>query len=277
MDYNNIDFSIYKQDGFTKKDILDYWEHKNYLEIRNMDIEKLCKIWAEEEGIELPEDFYLGKFNSELFKKVNSNKSVTCQILTSLKYSSIPVEELTFDYNYSIKRAKELYIENGNTGVIRGRQFAGGGATFILKSEEDIEKAIKFLHTIRKETIMPLFSPYYEANIEYGVFMIGNEVGGVVVKEKNPENGLHNLTQGANAYLLKDDKKIEELKSFCKDIPKHFNTGFIRIDVMETENNGLQIVELSVPNFKKFSILNPVNFEHGKSLFLKYYKKFYQK
>lgn len=258
-----------------KEDIKQYWKDGDYRKIQGYNMDDFCHMWAEEEGITLPHDFSVTARNSQFFEKINGEKHATNLILKRFGYPIIETESLTMDMECAIKRATQLYRENGN-GVIRANKMAGGGGTFIIRKEKSIRMMIsKLLHHPRGP-IMPLYSPFYEAPIEYGVFLLNGKVSCVIAKHLNEETGLHNLTLGAKATLVTDDEIIGNLAKVCEGLSELFGIAFGRIDVMETYE-GLKIVELSIPNFKKFSLQDEGTMARAKALFLDYYNEYERK
>jgi hypothetical protein len=258
----------------TMVEIEQYWKDLDYSKIQKFDINDFCFMWAYEEEIELPEDFSIAQHNSMFFTKINSEKHTTNGILKKMGYPIIETEELTMDLECAIMRAKQLFRENGH-GVIRANNFAGGGGTYIIKQEKSIPMMISTLLNHPKKAILPLYSPYYKAEIENGVYLVAGKVKLAVEKHLNPETGLHNLSLGAKATVVKDQDKLEKLQEICEGLSDIFGIGFGRIDIMETEE-GYKIVELSVPNFKKFALQDRECMQIAKNLFLTYYKEYYK-
>lgn len=259
----------------STKEVKQYWEDGDYTKIQKYDMNDFCRMWALEEGISLPANFSVTQNNSKLFTKINSEKHTMNLILDKFNYPIIETESLTFDMECAIHRATQLFNRNGH-GVIRANKMAGGGGTFIIKKSKSIPMMISTLLHNPKGVILPLYSPYYEIPIEYGVFMINGKIELVIEKKKNPNNELHNLTLGAKAKIVTDERILQQLENLCYGLPEIFGNGFKRWDIAKTKNNSLRFVEGSVPNFKKFSLQDKKCMESGKELFLKYYQTFYK-
>lgn len=260
--------------NITKEQIEQYWLDGDYDKIRTPGINDLCWMWAEEEGIQLPNSFEVNEFNSPFFRKMNSEKHAINLILQKFHYPIVETESLTMDLKCAIQRATQLYEANGN-GVIRANRSTAGLATYIIQHPRSIRMMISNLLNHPKGAVMPLYSPYYKADVEYGVYIVKGQVELVVAKKLNKETGMHNLSLGAQAEVVTDSHILEELKTLCAGLSELFSADFFRVDVMDT-TQGLKIIELSIPNFKRFSIQDKDCLELGKELFLKYYNAFYR-
>lgn len=258
----------------TMQDVQNYWKDQDYMKLVGTTINDFCRMWATEEGIYLPETFSISEHNSLFFSKMNSEKHAVNTILDKFNYPIIETESLTFDVTCATTRATQLFREHGH-GVIRANKMAGGGGTYIIEQEKSIPMMISTLLNHPKGKTLPLFSPYYEAAIEYGVFLVNGEVSLCIAKQRNEETGLHNLSLGAKAKHVTDTDTLHELTTVCSGLAELFGIGFGRIDIMQT-THGLKIVELSVPNFKKFSLQDESSMALAKQLFLQYYSAFYQ-
>lgn len=257
----------------TKENITRYWEDNDYSALQKADINDFCRMWGREEGIELADSFDIAEYNSLFFTKINSEKHAVNLILEKFKYPIAKTESLTWNLEVATQRAIQLFKENKFRGVIRANKFAGGGGTFIIKNINSIPMMISTLLNHPNGPIIPLFSPYYFSPVEYGVFVVNGKVELVIAKHLNEETGLHNLSLGAEASVVTNEDKINELESICRGISEIFGIGFGRIDILETEQ-GLKIIELSVPNFKKFAMQDEKSLAAAKKLFLTYHYTF---
>lgn len=259
----------------TAQDIKQYWLDSDYSKLVKGNINDFCRMWANEEGIILPDDFSVTAHNSPLFTKINSEKHAVNLILDKFGYPIVETESLTMDKDCATTRAKQLFNQYGH-GVIRANRYAGGGGTFIIQNPKSIPMMISTILSNSKGPIQPLYSPYYKANVEYGAFIINGNVELVIAKHVNTENGLHNLTLGAKASVVTDVTILNDIEVVCSGLAELFGIGFGRIDILATVQ-GLKIVELSVPNFKVFSLQDSYSMIAAKKLFLTYYNTFYKK
>lgn len=259
----------------TKQQIEQYWKDGDYSKVQKAGINSLCRMWAKEENLEIPSTFDIAEHNSAFFTKMNGEKHAVNLILERFGYSIVETESLTMDLECAVQRATQLFEKNGN-GVIRANRAAAGLATYIIQHPRSIRMMVSNLLNNPNGATMPLFSPFYKADVEYGVYIVDGRVEMVVAKQLNKETGMHNLSLGAKALLVEEPHILDELQQMCSGLSELFGAGFFRVDVMDTAQ-GLKIIELSVPNFKRFSIQDEECLERGKALFLKYYDAFYRK
>ncbi|GAB6423096.1 hypothetical protein bcgnr5372_27490 [Bacillus luti] len=228
------------------------------------------KKWSKEEGIDIPEDISVDLDLNPTIFKVNSNKLLTADLLKTFKIPHVECHSLTENRNFAIEEAIRFFREREGEIAIRGTKGMCGHNTYFPSNEEEIPNMIETLLNI---PTLPLCSPRYRCEYEYGVFMVGNKVEMVIRKELNPITNMHNLSTGAKASVIDDPIKLQEIQEIAEKVSTVFQLGFARIDIMDTKE-GLKVLELSIPNFKKFALQNEVSEAAGKELFLKAYQHY---
>lgn len=250
--------------------------------------------WAKEEGILLPEkfevDFGLNSKNREMLSKeererklqegrveeiiphfaYNSDKLLTCEILKLHDIPHVECVKLSDDQEEATREVIELFHKQNAEIVIRGRRGTCGLKTFFPERKVSLPMMISTLMHDPKRPTTPLVSPRYYAKHEYGVYVVGDKVELVVKKELNPITNTHNLSTGSSATEEKNVEKLKEIQLLASKIASVFGLGFARIDVMDT-TKGLKVLELSIPNFKKFALQNDTCEAVGKRLFMAAY------
>jgi len=250
--------------------------------------------WAKEEEFLLPEgfevDFGLNSMDREMLSKeereeklqqgkveeivphfaYNSDKLLTCEILKVHDIPHVECIKLSDNQEDATREVIELFHKKNAEIVVRGRQGTCGLKTFFPKREVSLPMMISTLMHDPKRPTTPIVSPRYYAQHEYGVYVVGDKVELVVKKELNPITNTHNLSTGSSATEETDIEKVKEIQLLASKIASVFGLGFARIDIMDT-TEGLKVLELSIPNYKKFALQNDTCEAAGKRLFIAAY------
>ena len=153
-----------------------------------------------------------------------------------------------------MKHALELHDEFGGKSVLRGDTGFSGVNTLM---NENLEDVVKNYHTLCSKGITLFISPKEDALIEADAMWVGQELGFVVNKHRN-EQGYHNISLGAKADIEMNPFKLKQLHDFCKKISDCFGIYIGRFDILMTPT-GLKLLELSIPNVSKFSLMSDEN------------------
>lgn len=233
--------------------------------MKKMNLKELIEKWTTEEGIHIPNDSIDFNLNKPIFR-LNSNKLLTCEILKTFKIPHVEVLSLTDDKDFATKSAKTFLEQSSEQKiVIRGNKGMCGFLTFFVEKEEEIRAKIEELIN---QNVLPLASPYYEAQHEYRAFWLDNKLELVIRKEKNPETGMHNLSTGAVAKQETNPGLLQEIENIAKEVADVFQLGFAGIDILHTKE-GLKVLELSIPNIARFAMQNEQSEQLAKELFMK--------
>jgi len=88
-------------------------------------------------------------------------------------------------------------------------------------------------------------SPFYKIKTEYRVFYVNDDCPLVYGKQPSDDNWRHNLSQGATAFELVDEDKLNKLKALAVRAAKAISINFATIDITELENGELAIMEIN--------------------------------
>lgn len=155
---------------------------------------------------------------------------------------------------YNIKNEYRTIYLNGECLITYGKNIPyliGDGKSNI---EDLLMKEMKLnIKDIREENIK-------EVNLEY-------------IPEKNEKINIfwkHNLNGGAIPEILEDNKKRKKIQAIVKNAAKAININFASIDVIETIEGDLYLLEInSVVFMKKFMEKHPEGKKYVKDIYTK--------
>ncbi|MBQ8451750.1 MAG: hypothetical protein IJ538_03125 [Clostridia bacterium] len=118
-------------------------------------------------------------------------------------------------------------------------------------------------HTI-KELLLSLNSNYFE-NHEFD----GSEFDDILkTGQKYTFGWKFNLSQGSTTKPIEDKKLYDQLLSIATKVVDELNLGFVSVDIIETENNELLVLEVnSGIGTNKYVGMHPENYESVKNIY----------
>lgn len=189
---------------------------------------------------------------------LNSDFPIGSKLLTiqMAEHNDIPCVEgvmLPMQFEKAYQKAVQYLGQHGSF-VLRGDGGFSATNTFFIRKEEDIEIPLR---TLLERNVVSFMSKTRDAKIEYGVMWAGDTMPFVVRKHRN-EEGFHNGSLGAFWDIETNKEKLDEIYAFSKKIVETYDCRMVRIDILDSEN-GLELLEISIPNVSKFSLKSKEN------------------
>jgi len=101
------------------------------------------------------------------------------------------------------------------------------------------------VHSVFENSPDAAISPFYKIETEYRVFYVKGSCPLVYGKIPSADNWRHNLSQGASAFEVTDEKLIAKLTNLACQAAKAISIDFATIDVAQLENGDFAIMEIN--------------------------------
>lgn len=169
----------------------------------------------------------------------------------ALKSANIPIADHKLVYNrkfikkelsdFESKLDLEQYVKKCGKVVVKDNMGSEGINVFLC---DNLEKAIDALNKIFELKQTAVICPFLEISNEYRCICIDNECK--IVFEKIRQNGewRHNLSNGATAKVVYEEKIRSEVSKFALDVMKNLNLRFASVDVIRV-NGELSVLEVN--------------------------------
>jgi glutathione synthase/RimK-type ligase-like ATP-grasp enzyme len=269
---------------------------------KDIQLRILCEI-AKEGGLELcrlVDDVYRLKrgnkkfyirgrdfsLNSALSYHFCRNKGITYEILKDNKIPAVPHYEIYQPLYYAYygdqrkrnKRRVKLIIKKEHLPiVVKPARGCSGQGVGLYKSKHKIMKAAKKLFVTEKEVVL---SPYRKIEHEYRVIMLNgkpelifDKIKPVMLKKRHME--FRNLAYGADVEVVDEkDERYDKIAQLAKRSYKCIGFEFASVDVIDTEEHGLEILEInSSVCMSHFAAKRPEYYQTAKQIYKKALKK----
>jgi glutathione synthase/RimK-type ligase-like ATP-grasp enzyme len=125
--------------------------------------------------------------------------------------------------------------------VLKPNQGTKGQDIFLCESIAQMEEAAHAIFLNHPDAAM---SPYHEIENEYRVFFLNGNCAFVYGKKKG-DTWQHNLSQGAIAFELTDEKKLSAIKNLAARAADCIKITFATIDIAESPQGELCVMEIN--------------------------------
>lgn len=139
------------------------------------------------------------------------------------------------------EKALEL-LNTHSTVVTKPNHGSNGNGVQLCENINQLEAAIHGLFAAGSDVAI---SPFYNIANEYRVFYLNGQCRFAYGKTKNPGDWRHNLSQGATAFELTNDKRLDRLKNLAEQAAKAIDINFATVDVAELETGDIAIMEIN--------------------------------
>jgi len=126
--------------------------------------------------------------------------------------------------------------------VAKPNHGTNGQDVYLCNTVQDMEAAV---HAIFQNNPDAALSPYCDIKTEYRVFYVNGKTPLVYGKTPTPGNWRHNLTQGATAFELSDEKQLAKLKNLASRAANAISINFATIDIVQLQTDKLQVMEIN--------------------------------
>jgi glutathione synthase/RimK-type ligase-like ATP-grasp enzyme len=137
--------------------------------------------------------------------------------------------------------ATRFFKRHGEKVVLKPNQGTQGQDIYLCKTIPELEAAA---HAIFLNYPDAALSPYKEIKNEYRAFFLNGECRFVYGKAKG-NSWQHNLSQGAVAFEITDEKKIAEIKSLATRAADCIGITFATIDIAESPTGKIAVMEIN--------------------------------
>jgi len=134
------------------------------------------------------------------------------------------------------------YFDIHKKVVAKPNHGTNGQDVYLCKTVQDMEAAV---HAIFQNNPDAALSPFCDIKTEYRVFYANGKTPLAYGKTPNPGNWRHNLTQGATAFELEDEKLLAKLQNLATYAATAININFATIDIVELQTGELQVMEIN--------------------------------
>lgn len=138
-------------------------------------------------------------------------------------------------------QAANFFKKHGGKVVLKPNRGTKGQDVYLCETISELEAAA---HAVFQNHPDAALSPYREIENEYRVFFLNGSCCFVYGKAKG-YTWQHNLSQGAVAFEVFDEKIIAELFSLAKRAAECIGITFATIDIAETLNGELAVMEIN--------------------------------
>jgi len=137
--------------------------------------------------------------------------------------------------------ATDFFIKHNKRVVIKPNQGTKGQDVYLCETVPALEAAV---YAIFQEYPDAALSPYYEIENEYRVFFLNGNAMFAYGKAKK-DSWQHNLSQGAIAFELRDEKIIAKVNGLAVRAAKCIGITFATVDIAETVDGELFVMEIN--------------------------------
>jgi glutathione synthase/RimK-type ligase-like ATP-grasp enzyme len=138
-------------------------------------------------------------------------------------------------------RAAQLFEKYNRKVVVKPNQGTMGQEVFLCETISKLEAAV---HAVFQNHPDAALSPYHEIENEYRIFFLNDDACFVYGKSKGA-TWQHNLSQGATAFEVCDEKKLQQLKNLAERAAKCIGITFASIDIAELSSGELAVMEIN--------------------------------
>ncbi|MDR0272175.1 MAG: ATP-grasp domain-containing protein [Clostridiales bacterium] len=187
--------------------------------------------------------------NSAASDRIACDKTACSNLLIRNKIPAI-IHELLYNplrrpgwagKNGAWARAAVFFKKYNQKVVLKPNQGTKGQDIFLCTSMPELEAAAQAIFANYPDAAL---SPYREIQNEYRVFFLNGNCCFAYGKAKG-DSWQHNLSQGAVAFELSDNTKIENLNALAIRAANCIGISFSTIDIAESPNGELAVMEIN--------------------------------
>ena len=219
--------------------------------------------------------------NSALSAAFSKNKAQTFEILRRNNIKAVPHYEIYQPAFYALFGDQEKRNKNRINAVIKKEKLplvlkpAEGNASrnvTLVNSKRQLNKLMNELFISERELVL---APFRDIKHEYRCVVLNNKVELIFDKVKPERVKKGKLVFGVKPKMLeKTEKGYKKLETLSKRAAKTLGLEFATVDIIETEKEGLEILEInSNVCLGHFGNTNKEYFEIAKSIYKKSFKK----
>lgn len=192
---------------------------------------------------------YNFNINSAAAARIASDKIAAYELLRHFGIPAVECRPLYESDNpelYAKDYQSEDYIErhfnkNHQHIVLKPNGGQGGIDVYQISEMSQVQPVLK---KIFRQGFLATMCPFYEIRNEYRFIMLDGEVRLAYMKERN-KDWRFNLSQGASAKRIEDDKLYEKLLALAKQAVKALEIRFCSVDIIKTQDNELMVMEVN--------------------------------
>ena len=219
--------------------------------------------------------------NTALSTMLCKNKAQTFEILRREKVKAVPHYEIYQPYRYAIfgdqvkrnkKRIEAVIKKEGLPLVLKPAEGSRSENVSLVYNKRQINKKIKDLFLTENELVL---APFREIKHEYRCVVMNNKVELIFDKVKPVRVRKKKLVFGVTPEIIKKGAKgYTKLETLAKRAAKALKVDFATVDIIETEKEGLEILEInSNVCLGHFGNKNKEYYEKAKSIYKKAFRK----
>lgn len=219
--------------------------------------------------------------NSSLSSAFAKNKAQTFEILRRNKIKAVPHYEIYQPafYAYFGDQAKRnrarinaIIKKEKLPLVLKPAEGNKSRDVSLVHNKRQLNKRVKDLFVYEKELVL---SPFRDIEHEYRVVVLNNKVELIFDKVKKERVRRGKLVFGVKPKVLeKTEKPYKKLETIAKRAAKTLKLEFATVDIIETEKEGLEILEVnSNVCLGHFGNQNQEYYDIAKNIYKKVFKK----
>jgi len=153
---------------------------------------------------------------------------------------SHPIRRFGFTGESGVWEKALSFFNKHRTVVVKPNSGSNGRALHLCDTIQTLELAVQ---EIFETSLDVAISPFYKIKTEYRIFYLNGECHLIYGKSPSPDDWRHNLSQGATAFEIMDEK--QELESLAKGAAKAIGITFASVDIAELEDGKILIMEIN--------------------------------
>ena len=220
--------------------------------------------------------------NSSVAGKLAANKGQTYMILKQNEIPAVPhfglyhpetYAEFGDQKNRNKRRIDAILKREKWPLVIKPAEGSSGKGVELVSRKRDLKNAMNELFIREDEVVL---SPFRVIEHEYRVVVFNGKVELIFDKKRNDKDEFrHNLCFGAKTEIVsQEDKVYKKLSNLAKRTAKILGLEFASVDIIETEEFGLEILEVnSIVSLSYFGSESPEKYKIAKGIYKKAFKK----
>lgn len=219
--------------------------------------------------------------NTALAASFSRNKAYTFEILRRNRVNSVPHYELYQPVFFShfgdqVKRNRlrvnAIIKKESLPLVLKPAEGSKARDVYLVHNKRQLNKLMDKLFIYERNLVL---SPFREILHEYRVVILNNKVELIFDKVKKERVRHGKMVFGAKPKILNSDEKpYKKLETIAKKSAKALGLDFCSVDIIETENNGLEVLEInSSVCLGKFGNQSQEHYDIAKSIYKKVFKK----
>jgi glutathione synthase/RimK-type ligase-like ATP-grasp enzyme len=143
-------------------------------------------------------------------------------------------------------RAAAFFVKNNNRVVVKPNDGWQGRGVSYCDSLISLERALLEIFKTEPDACI---CPFYEIPVEYRVFYLLGECYSIYGKERAAGEWKHNLSNGANAFDIKDGDMVKRLTKLASGAARAINISFATVDIAdiggEESGGNLAVMEIN--------------------------------